>query len=75
MTAQAFAEDCIRNGGFTSLALSGSLKAEDLPPETPAHIRAFVRQVAAVAPSVEVVDEYVNGIASDMFDQAMDRVH
>jgi len=47
-------------GGVHELIFCYGLRMEDLPNDMPPHIRAFIRQLNAVRPSLEEVRKYLD---------------
>jgi hypothetical protein len=55
-------------GGVASFVFGYGIDMDDLPPDLPAHIRAFFRQLNAVKPSLQEVSRYLDGVATRFID-------
>jgi hypothetical protein len=55
--------DC--EGGIAELIFGYGLSMEDLPNDMPPHIRAFIRQLIAVKPSLREVQKYLEKAVSE----------
>lgn len=57
-------------GGVAELIFGYGLNMEDLPNDMPGHIRAFIRQLIAVKPSLDEVQRYLNKATEEYAQQA-----